>query len=503
MTKIACLYFEGNDSKIAIFQRENNKLSMVKAESIDTSLAFSEQKADEKSNGGSKSKEKFQYNFVLEESTAFNRTFLAKLNNFFLGEDLTKCKFIPILSEPAIYFQKVNDEKDLASLNINPKGKIETTIDFVQLYDESKLAVYPSGQSSYLQAIDSLARMNNKKFFKIPTVKSGEISLATYVARKNKFPDEETTLVLYVGKEYSKLIFLKGDKLFHIGSTLSVGKNSFNAHNVIVSKILLEMEHGAISSIENIVVCGEDATEDLLFVVSEAYPKAKVTFQEIENVEIENVDSFSTESSFIIPAAVAEEYFAEEDKKLKGINLLPSYIKEEQRIFQIGWQGYIMLALIILSAVFFINKTFSNIVSSKDKDAEISKLLLIEAQNKATVEKIKSYDSKIQNVDQTKAILNQLSRGTGILSTQMKKVSNFTNQKRNLWINKLLMDKQKNIKLEGFTFSRIIVKELSDSYNGAILQNILYEPLRDTRTFKFSIDAGNLIGGVKTDEKKK
>ena len=236
MSKIACIYFEGNDSKVALFEQQNGQLTLMKAESIDTSLAFSEQKAD-KSNGANKTNDKYQYNFVLEESSAFNRTFLTKLNEFFLGEDLTKCKFIPILSEPAIYFQKVNDEKDLASLNISPKGKIETTIDFVQLYDDSKLAVYPSGQSSYLQAIDSLARMNNRKFFKIPTVKSAEISLAWYIARKKKLEDKETTLVLYVGKEYSKLIFLKGAKLLHIGSTLSVGKNSFNAHNVIVSKI--------------------------------------------------------------------------------------------------------------------------------------------------------------------------------------------------------------------------------------------------------------------------
>ncbi len=502
MNKIACLYFEGNDSKIAIFEKESDQLKLVKAESIDTSLAFTEQKAGEKSNGSNKPKDKYQYNFVLEESTAFNRTFLQKLNNFFLGEDLSKCKFIPILSEPAIYFQKVNDEKDLASLNINPKGKIETTIDFVQLYDDTRLAVYPSGQSSYLQAIDSLARMNNRKFFKIPTVKSAEISLASYIARKKRFGDKETSLILYVGKEYSKLIFLRGDKLFHIGSTLSVGKNSFNAHNVIVSKILLEMEHGAISNIENIIICGEDETEDLLLVVSEAYPAANVTFQEIESVEIEGVDSFSTESSFIIPAAVAEEYFAELDKKMAGINLLPNYIKEEQKIIQLGWQGYLMIGLIILSAVFFINKTFSNIVSSKEKDNEINKLLVIQAQNKETVEKIKSYESKIQNVDQTKAVLNQLSSGTGIVSVQMKKLSNFANQKRNMWMNQLAMDKQKNVKLGGYTFSRIIVKELSDSYNGAILQNILFEPLRETRAFKFSIDAGNLMGGNQNEEKK-
>ena len=84
----------------------------------------------------------------------------------------------------------------------------------------------------------------------------------------------------------------------------------------------------------------------------------------------------------------------------------------------------------------------------------------------------------------------------------MRKLSNFANQTRNMWMNQLTMDKQKNVKLGGYTFSRIIVKELSDSYNGAILQNILFEPLRETRAFKFSIDAGNLMGGKQDEEKK-
>ncbi len=73
------------------------------------------------------------YNVISDESTGFNRAFLQKLNEFFFGQDLSKCKFIPILCEPAVYFQKVHDEKDLAGLNINAKGKIDTTIGFLEI----------------------------------------------------------------------------------------------------------------------------------------------------------------------------------------------------------------------------------------------------------------------------------------------------------------------------------------------------------------------------------
>jgi len=130
------------------------------------------------------------------------------------------------------------------------------------------------------------------------------------------------------------------------------------------------------------------------------------------------------------------------------------------------------------------------------KDQEIKRLLRIEAQNKETVSKIKSYESRIANVDQIQATLNQLSSGTGILSNQLRKLSDFTNYRRNLWMNELSMDEMKNVKLGGFTFSRRAVRELSDSYKGATLKSIIFEPLRETRSFKFSIDAGNILGGM-------
>jgi hypothetical protein len=496
MNKVACIYFEGNDSKIALFQKVNNELVLIKGESVDSSLAFADQKTTVvgKSSGGSSLKEIYNYDFVSEDAN-FSRTYLQKLNEFFLGEDLSQVRFIPILAEPAVYFQKVHDEKELASLKISNNGKIETTIGFVDLFDNSRLAVYSSGKSNYLQAIDSLARLNNRKFLKIPSVKSAEISLSSYILRKRKFGEEDNSLIVYVGKEYSKLIFLKGNKLHHIGATVSVGKNSFNSHNVIASKILFEMENGLIDNINNIIICGEDNSEELISVINEAYPSADIKIQNIESVEIRELDSFSTTSSFIIPVAVAQEYFDEMDKKFSGLNLLPNYVKEEQKVINLQWHGYVMILLILLSVGFFVAKIYSNNQELAVKNSEINKFNVIEEQNRDAVEKIKSYENKIANVGQTKAVLNQLSRGTGILSSQMKKIANFTSQDRIMWISSINMDERKDLVVSGYTFSRRRVKDLADAYIGSILENIIYDPLRDTRAFKFKIDAGIIPEG--------
>jgi hypothetical protein len=304
-----------------------------------------------------------------------------------------------------------------------------------------------------------------------------------------------------VGKEYSKLIFLKGNKLHHIGATVSVGKNSFNAHNVIASKILFEMENGLIDNINNIIICGEDDSEELIAVINEAYPSSDIKIQNIESVEIKELDSFSSTSSFIIPAAVAQEYFDEKDKKFSGLNLLPSYVKEEQKVINLQWHGYLMILLILLSIGFFVTKIYNNNRELAAKNSEISKFGVVEEQNRDAVEKIKSYQNKIANVGQTKAVLNQLSGGTGILSRQLKKIANFAGQDQIMWVSSINMDEKKDLIVTGYTFSRRRVKDFADSYNGSILENIIYEPLRDTRAFKFKVDAGIIPLGDENETK--
>lgn len=497
MSSVACIYFEGNDSKIALFTKENGVLKLVKGESLDTSLAFTESKADKKSKSLSSHSEIFGIEMISEDMNTFNRSYLQKLNEFFVSEDISKCKFIPVLTEPGIYYQKIRESKDLANLNIRPNGKIDKTIDFVDLADGNKLAVYPSGQSNYLTAIDSLARMNNRKFLKIESVKCAEISLANFIARRIQVSPNEISLIVYIGKEYSKIIFLKGNRLFHVGSTLSVGKNSFNSHRVLVSKILLEMEHAGVNSLGRFIITGEDDSEDLQLGIKKSFPDSQVSIFRIKDVEIGFIDNFSNSSSFVIPISAAEEYFDQIESNKKGIDLLPNYVREQQKAFHLDWHGYTLILLILLSISYFIYTAVSNSILGTTMQNEINRLVRIQEQNKETVAKINSYENKIKNVGQTKIILEQLSKGAGVLNKQMYKLSGFTENTENIWIRHMSYRNQDNLKIEGYTLNRKNARKLSDSYNSALLENVIYDPIKNTRYFKFSISAGSIIQGDK------
>ena len=77
MNYISCIYFEGNETKVTLFSKENGQLKLLRAESLDSSLAFAEKPmvGASKSNGG-KQNEMIKYDFVADDSTTFNQNFL-------------------------------------------------------------------------------------------------------------------------------------------------------------------------------------------------------------------------------------------------------------------------------------------------------------------------------------------------------------------------------------------------------------------------------------------
>ncbi len=106
-----------------------------------------------------------------------------------------------------------------------------------------------------------------------------------------------------------------------------------------------------------VILCGEDDSENLILSFYGTFPEANVSRLEFDDLDLSLVDENvrSKISSFSVPIAVAHEYIDELNKEYKGINLLPRYVKEEQKFFQFGWHSYAMLPILLCSFVFYIS----------------------------------------------------------------------------------------------------------------------------------------------------
>lgn len=501
MKPLVCIYCEGNDTKIAVISKDKDKITVHRAGSFDfVSTSFNgfegisnlSLEGDEDNLLGASVPD--------SHSIAPNSgvSSVALINASLQGINLSKHLFIPGLTEPSIYFhlyEGLKNEKDnkltqeiLTDIKSNKNVNIaKDSMSYVELADNSLLSVFLSEEIPCVHLINAIARANGKRYYKIPTIKSADISLAYYVAKRKKFFPDDNSLIVYIGKEYSKLIFLQGKKLKHIGSTLDIGTVNLHTYDVYFSKILLEMENGGISSLDNIVVCGEDDSENLILSFYGTFPEANVTRMEFDDLDLSPLDEPSKEifSSFTVPVAIAVEYFDELEGNYKGIHLLPKHIKDEQKFFQFAWHGYAILPLLFAAALLITLQVLKNGREISDLDIEISTKSNKIAENQQILNRISQLEYKINGFGQTQAILDSASKGAGVWSEILSDVSAYVALRKNLWISKAESGENNILTLEGYSFGREALTELAYKFPEAQIKSLSSETLRERTLYKF------------------
>ena len=500
MKPVISIYCESNDIKVAVITRDS---ITAKPKVLKTASIGHVKSSDvlDKSGGGFSMEEESLLG--LDESlskTEPDLSGLTELSATLSGFNLNKHLFLPTLTEPSLYYHLYEGERPenpaklkqaiindiLESKNILVD---KSAIDYIELSDKALLAIFVTENIPCVSLINSLARHKGKRGFNIPTIKSSDLSLAYYVGKRKKFFPDDNSLIVYIGQEYSKLIFLQGRRIKHIGTTLDIGTQNLHTYDVYFSKILLEMENGGISSLDNIIVCGEDDSENIILSFYGTFPEANVSRLEFDDIDLSGLDEGEKEkfSAFSIPVSVAVDYFDELSKEHHGIHILPKFVKEEQKIVQFSWHGFALLPLLFIAAFFITQNVLNNNKELARLDDEIEMKTIQMRENQEMLVKIATLEGKISSFGQTQAILDSAARGTEVWNNLLKQVSGFCQRNNNLWISRLSNEGDK-VTAEGYSLTRNTLTDFAYSFNNATLQSMLYEELRERSAYRFNLN---------------
>ncbi len=508
MKSIVCVSSEGQDTKIVILSKEKDGVKVHKTFSMVMSggESFDDPMANQSSDQSIKG---FESDFNIESISESGNNQLASVDkndvsfaaNYFGKDELKNAEFIPVITDPV-----VNHHNFKGHINSNKKKNIDSiitdiakhknitvthdTIDYVKVDDQTLHSVFIREDNTSVDFINSWASHNGKKYYKIATIKNSETALAHYVAKNNKFFEEDYTLIINTGHESSKLIFLKGDKISHIGSSLDIGTKDIHTYDVYFSKILLEMENGGIPRLDNVILCGEDNSENLILSFYGTFPEANVNELKFEGLDLTSLDEEQKEnlSSFTFIIAAGLEYFDEKDKKHQGINFLPKYIQENQKFIQFGWHSLIVLPILFAITFFFTFEVLENDKLLIEQQREITRLKLLKDQNELIIQDMNDYSSKIDNFGNTQAILDSATSGAAVWGKMLTKVSDFIERRRNFWVSNLDSDLDQKVTLKGYALSRNVLTEFVDNSNSSALNTVIYEPLRETKTYSYTLN---------------
>ena len=109
-------------------------------------------------------------------------------------------------------------------------------------------------------------------------------------------------------------------------------------------------------------------------------------------------------------------------------------------------------------------------------------------QNQKTLGKIANLEGKISGFDQTQAILDSATVGTGVWNEILQDISKITSKKKSIWLSKLTRSDQQTIIAEGYSLSRFALTDFAYSIEQATLNSMLYESLRDKNAYKFNLN---------------
>lgn len=498
MNKIVGIFSDGSEIKIAIFEKRNKDYFLIDL------IAHGGTEHNGYSNGDS-SKEKIVLDdsipVVLDsETTNSENGHKINLKQSLVKYDLKDLVFIPVVTEPIISYNLFAESKKLDKKSFNKRltdqwkqyQKTKPEIDkikYVQYPDNTVLSIYNNEYFPVLTQLENLAESSKFKNLHIPQVITADILLADYVIKKFPLVKEDIYLIVYVGYESSRLIFIAEKKIKYISGYLSFGSQTMDLDSVLSSKIFLESENAQVSKINKAFLCGEILNENIVENI-----KNNEEFEEIEvlNLEKINTDSLREElrdkvPGFIIPLLAVINYIQPLNNLHLKLNLLPNKLIESQKVFKIGFTGTILLILIFIEVLLFTYAVMDNNQTLENRKIQLQNLRVMIQENRKIQDSIKLYEEKIASVDKVFANLDTLVQGAEKWTEFLIKLHDFNLNNKKIWINSFNSDNVTNtIVASGIIRNQI--PNFADYLDYSILKNITVMSIRDKPVNKFELN---------------
>jgi hypothetical protein len=403
------------------------------------------------------------------------------------------------LAEPQIYYAYFNTQWNLQGDKLKAKiieqlSKERQGADvlkpedlhIINLPDGRIMVIVRDTEINLVNLIKSSPKSVVKHTPVINFVESAEISLINLVRENYDFKDNETTIIVYLGHEYSRMIFLRGNDIFNISYIIGAGLDSENISNTIYSRILLEQDNLNLPNINNILLTGEAIEADLhSFLKNKLSDGINIDYVRFANLDLPGIDPLL--SRYAITIGAAYRILEENNQNFYEVDLTPREIKEGQKKFKLGPLGWFLLLLLPLLTLFTTVKTnyqqreLTQIVSQVQfNQAELS--LLQEIETRLNVQR-----TKISQFDKAFGILDTLTVGTKTWSTFLKNLADQCQRIRHIWITDFSANSNNGVVLKGYSLYRNRIPRLARALGNTSLNKVEVQEIRDLKVYNFEI----------------
>lgn len=425
-------------------------------------------------------------------------TNLSQIAGYYQLEELA---FIPVITEPHISYlvhqlESIKKSGDLKNKLANEWR--ETTnidfptnrIDYIEYKNQFLISTFVQENIPILNELKILAEISETKTLDILSVKSADIALINYSLNVYKPGNEETYLLIYIGTDSVRLIFIKDGKVVHINKYLGLSLDRQGIISFLSSKIVLEMEYARVTELTNIVISGE-INDDFLSAVKQSFPFAKV---DLLNLDIFDFSLLSDESvhkahSYILPLlAVCDEVFHYSNIK-KNLDFHTKRISKISFFKKFDFVS-MFLTLVLFAVIFFSIQIYNERSAILKKlQEQISNLEIIKSISSEDLIKISELSQRYDILHSYSRNLDEILKDLNRWTDQLLLIESFNPRKNKIWITSIMVEDkaQSSYLIKGLAIDRSRIPELMGALNNAELKNIYIYEIRGKKIYQFEL----------------
>jgi hypothetical protein len=214
-----------------------------------------------------------------------------------------------------------------------------------------------------------------------------------------------------------------------------------------------------------------------------------VVFHSLSKLRVTHArgDQFDDMHDFVLPISVAWQKLQPKQQQFYDINLVPSRIKQEQNTLQIAWHGFLLLLLIIVSAVGlgYLGLERQTEISDASQKLQFERAEI--ERQRAIVEQINMYENRSTDIVAAVTTLDTLMIGQELWSETLDSLALAASAISTIWVSELKPDPEGGSMVIGFSRTRQSIPAFSHAIGETKMREVLVERISDNKVYRYDM----------------
>jgi hypothetical protein len=409
------------------------------------------------------------------------------------------------ISEPSIYYHHLESSfglkgKKLKERIIEELKNVRTfqptpdAVDSIVTDEGTLLCVVREEGLSLINLLDNIKGFLGKRLPNIAGIESSDISLMNMVRANYALEPDEVSVIIYIGAEFTRLIFLRGANFFQFAPILSEGYDSPNLQNTVYSRLLLEQDNLGINRISRIILAGESRRIAFKEFLNQMLPDQQVDYLLAPGLDVSALPAELQEavSEYAVPIGAAWRFLDSSNKAFYRTNLMPDEVREGQRVFKLSWHGYLLMMAIFGATLLFTTEIQKKEQELKEAKAQLDVKSAQVAENTALMNSIASLQEELNRYNSSMALYDSLVPGADKFTRTFTLLSNGIEDLNSIWIKEFTVGESGPATMSGFAVNRTRIPRLAALFERALLKEVNTEEIRQETVYRYNVEIPSL-----------